>query len=324
MTALLWLDTGADEAVPLGGTLQLYVAFKAWSDAAGGWASFQEDWPALAGLMDQVESQEDADPDWTADLQAEAELFEGEHPGLDSYAAAVLQLLVDAAPVSNYNPYHGEGGRFASADASAGRLEHVEALFGSGVSFEDVARAAGAMHSSAVSVATEHDAHSGAVKVSVKVKHPDYECERKFERDDAGSLIVNNVFFEARTKGAGVGTAVLSQQVQECRRIGVSRMLAVAVGDAHSTANGYYTWPLMGYNGELDAQHKSRMDDDEVPEKYMAASTIRELMSMPGGRQVWKRSGSSIDVEFDLHPDSQSSRQFEAYLEERRNRGLPS
>jgi hypothetical protein len=77
MTATLWLDYAHDKYIPQGGTLKLYQAFANMADAAG--PDYLQRWPDLFGVVTQVEWQEDADPEWFADMRREASDF------LDAY-----------------------------------------------------------------------------------------------------------------------------------------------------------------------------------------------------------------------------------------------
>jgi hypothetical protein len=73
MTATLWIDTDNEETLELGGTLPLYSAFAEMEKAAG--PGCLEDYPALFAVVPYVESQDDAPPDYLADLAAEARAF---------------------------------------------------------------------------------------------------------------------------------------------------------------------------------------------------------------------------------------------------------
>ena len=79
MTATLWINEEKDETIELGGTFQLYKAFSEWAAVCGTWDMFVSKWPALSGLVSQVESQDDADPEWLSDLLLEASRFLDEH-----------------------------------------------------------------------------------------------------------------------------------------------------------------------------------------------------------------------------------------------------
>ncbi len=95
MTAQLWIDTAADRTVELGGTLPLYAAFAEMVRAAGGDRQARADYPDLFGVLDQVEDQDDADPEWLAAVRAQAAAFLKKHAAkLDAHAAWVLGQLV--------------------------------------------------------------------------------------------------------------------------------------------------------------------------------------------------------------------------------------
>jgi predicted RNase H-like HicB family nuclease len=97
MTATLWIDSGKDLAVELGGTLRAYSLFSEMAKAAGD--DYLAEWPALFGVMAQVESQEDADPEWLKELGEEARQFEVEHGGeLSAEANRLLETLTLASP----------------------------------------------------------------------------------------------------------------------------------------------------------------------------------------------------------------------------------
>lgn len=88
MTATLWLDTEKELTVELGGTQQLYRAFADMAKACG--PGCYTEYPDLFGVVSQVESQEDADPEWLADVRKQASAFMAKYPGV---ATDVLKLL---------------------------------------------------------------------------------------------------------------------------------------------------------------------------------------------------------------------------------------
>jgi len=96
MSATLWLDTDAGKTVDLGGTIQMYQAFGEMQDLAG--EGYMGAWPALWGVSTQVESQDDAHPEWLAEVRDEAARFLSQHGGkLSANARWILgQLDADA------------------------------------------------------------------------------------------------------------------------------------------------------------------------------------------------------------------------------------
>jgi hypothetical protein len=96
MTATLWINTDKDETVALGGMIEFYQAFDRWRKLAGGPEKFYKEYPNLNGLRQQVESQEDADPDWFKDVQREAADFLKKYGSkLTQDEGDVLGLLVE-------------------------------------------------------------------------------------------------------------------------------------------------------------------------------------------------------------------------------------
>ncbi len=73
MSVTLWIDTPTEKTIELGPTLATYRAFSEMQSAAG--AAWQAEYADLAGVLTQCEDQEDADPEWLADVQSQAAQF---------------------------------------------------------------------------------------------------------------------------------------------------------------------------------------------------------------------------------------------------------
>jgi hypothetical protein len=89
MSALLWIDYDAGAALNLGDPFALYAALADMARACGD--SFADDYPALFGVIEQVESQDDADVEWLTQVCQEAARFLAQH-GHDVGAQAHLVL----------------------------------------------------------------------------------------------------------------------------------------------------------------------------------------------------------------------------------------
>jgi hypothetical protein len=90
MSVTLWLDTEAEETIELGPTLHFYAAFAEIARAAG--ERWLDDYPDLASLADQCESQEDADPGWLAGVRQQALcLLAAYGKGLSADARGILE-----------------------------------------------------------------------------------------------------------------------------------------------------------------------------------------------------------------------------------------
>lgn len=136
---------------------------------------------------------------------------------------------------------------------------------------------------------------------------------------DGRLTMENSTFFLSDAdKGKGYGTQFFSDQVENARAIGIERIITSAAGNKNSDQNGYYTWPRLGYDGriglKLDRQTREQLG-------LTPDSKVSELMATPEGRALWKEKGGTFDAEFDLDPQSLSSRVLEAYKRERAARG---
>ncbi len=127
-------------------------------------------------------------------------------------------------------------------------------------------------------------------------------------------LVINNELFEVskEEQGKGLGTSMFVDQVRQAKAMGVDYIKTHAArkdsDDPEEAMNGYYTWPRLGYDGDLGSQ-KSKL-----PEQFRTAQTIQDLYAMPGGKEWWREHGESIDLKFDLANGSRSMKVLEAYL----------
>jgi hypothetical protein len=95
MTATLWINTEREETIELGGTFQMYSSFAEMARVAND--DTLSGWPALSGVTYQVELQEDAPPDWLAEVRQEASTFLAAYEdSLSSGTVFLLKLLAGA------------------------------------------------------------------------------------------------------------------------------------------------------------------------------------------------------------------------------------
>ena len=73
MSVTLWIDESQDQTVELGPTLEVYRAMADLQHLAG--RDWRKKYGALAGVLTQCERQEDADPDWLAEVREQAADF---------------------------------------------------------------------------------------------------------------------------------------------------------------------------------------------------------------------------------------------------------
>jgi len=143
-----------------------------------------------------------------------------------------------------------------------------------------------------------------------------FDATRRLEYDPnwGGPVIRNDSLQIARhLRGHGLGTQMLATQVHAALNNGFRAITLQAVGgkslaESH-VANGHYTWPLLGFDGPLQPDHRI-----ELPRPFKKARTIHELFRMPGGLAAWKEHGHTIYCDFDLHPESNSVGILNAYL----------
>lgn len=154
--------------------------------------------------------------------------------------------------------------------------------------------------------------------VILNVEGPKIKMVRAFEREtkgpNAGELTCYNSHFELTETKTGKGIEVFAAQVGALRAHGFERIKAWAAGNPQEAAaggyNGYWTWPLFGFDGDLPDEVL-----DELPERFYPAERVSDLMRTPEGQDWWRHTGGNyIHVEFDLDPGSYSSKHLAKYV----------
>ena len=156
------------------------------------------------------------------------------------------------------------------------------------------------------------DAHAG---VTMVVRHPSIVSQRRsIYRDPDGTMIMENEIFKLTDTGKGQGSDAFASQVHWARKMGIEKIETTAVRDDAEGYNGYYTWPRLGYDGKLTAFRKGQLPQwlkDKKPQ------TVRDLFDIEGGKEWWKESGGSVNMEFDLREGSRSLEVLRNYLKEK-------
>lgn len=131
------------------------------------------------------------------------------------------------------------------------------------------------------------------------------------------------------------GIEMLAQQVRAARKLGIFEIrtegsrevdLGQTIRGPADRMWGYYAWPRAGYDGNIPWESyqklpdnlRQQVDDNGVASPY--ERSILALMATEEGRNWWEANGETIDLTFDPHPSSLSSRTLEAYLVERAER----
>ncbi len=146
----------------------------------------------------------------------------------------------------------------------------------------------------------------------------DDESEAKFNRQVYEDWIYNESFeIPPQHQGGGLGMQVFSAQVEKMIESGFKRIecWAAREDDPDNKMFGYYVWPRLGYDGEINPKLKSKL-----PKSLSSANRISDLMKSKEGREWWKENGDSFLATFDLSEGSLSRRVLSAYQEEKKNR----
>jgi hypothetical protein len=115
-------------------------------------------------------------------------------------------------------------------------------------------------------------------------------------------------------KTPGWGMKAMLQMVQTARKMGIDHLhMEHAAGDALKEGkayNGYYTWPRLGWDGELDGHNKTRL-----PDHLQGVNTFHELMADPVNREHWRLNGNdAMNLYFDARRGSEHTRRLASYV----------
>ena len=154
--------------------------------------------------------------------------------------------------------------------------------------------------------------------VSVRLKGDgvqlEHWTENRYARRDLrtvhGVLQLHNDYFRIEKAGKGEGSRAFVDQVEAAARLGIDHLDTWAVRS--KSFNGYYTWPRFGYDGVLEPRHINRVKRELGAD----VTTVQDLFAVPGGIAWWEKRGASIDLQFDLAPDSLSMRAMKLYMAE--------
>jgi GNAT superfamily N-acetyltransferase len=183
---------------------------------------------------------------------------------------------------------------------------------------EDVADLTGATDEATVTIGYDHGAFKGPPYISATVVDPRYEIGRYLKRDTNGRLWIkaNRFYVDPKYQRQGLGRRIFGRMVENAIRLKVDRIEAIAERGAES--NGYYTWPLFGYDGDLDAPTKAALrlavDREQLPKSLQGATRVSQLFETQEGAEWWRMNGTTINLTFDLSPNSYSRQTWEAYL----------
>jgi hypothetical protein len=121
----------------------------------------------------------------------------------------------------------------------------------------------------------------------------------------------------------GIGTRMLMGQVLAAEREGFQTIETEAQGSPGSEWSGYYVWPRLGYDGDIEKETLAMMSPalrreiEKIARKDGGKPRFSHLMMLPKGRSWWKENGHSVDLSFDARAGSRSREVLEGYVRER-------
>ncbi len=236
----------------------------------------------------------------------------GEHP-----------LEKGAKAVGAWTPHdHPDDESFVAAhpDMKYVKPEHLAAVrtVFPGASLRDLAALAGWQPGDDAPRVREGNA-SGAVALRITTNEwvgTERECAKlvsiQLRPTDSGPDIhIDEYSVGGSFQGKGAATRAIANLLAVGRRLGASHASLSAVGYGPQSwekenrrggvANGYYTWPMLGFDRTFDEDERGHLQ--ALPEPFRAAKRLSELLSTPGGPAAWKRHGWSVSCDFPLNRD---------------------
>lgn len=201
--------------------------------------------------------------------------------------------------------------RNITIDNKSDGIDLLQEMIGRKLGNEEMADMVGAPDGSTVRI---KDYDGG---ITITVTHPNIEDMKQtlYIMDD--KLVLNNdSIMINKDAPKGMGTAIITRQVEAARKLGIGKIALYAEGNiSNNKMNGYYTWPRLGFDRKistpgLPAEIKNAMRDN----------TMLELYRTQAGRDWWRENGSGLGLEFDTSPTSSNSQALDAYNEERKKR----
>lgn len=198
-----------------------------------------------------------------------------------------------------------------------------EVIFGRRLSQQEYRDLVGAPSNALVTVDGYEPFSQGDI-LQFEVSGPGYEIPqtRSISRRNGITTIENEVFVTNDELPPGSGTRIFARQVKTARQLGVDQIRTEASGEIMymveppRKANGYYTWPRLGYDGQIPWQVEIDLPES-LRTKNSSDLRISDLMRTPEGRAWWKEHGTTAKMSFDLEPGRLSGQVLQAYLDEK-------
>jgi len=184
----------------------------------------------------------------------------------------------------------------------------IEAHFGPGITARHIAAAAGAPDDAIQVRVSLGSGGPGGLHVFVETPTGNMSRTVVSEAEGARPTTIKNesYFIYEGHQGKGEGTRIFAAQVKAAAALGFREIRTHAIRDVD--ANGYYSWPRMGYDGRVPSEITAI-----APRQFSGYEKVSDFMKTPEGRDWWKENGDEVYLEFDLTPGSLSRRTLDAY-----------
>jgi hypothetical protein len=166
--------------------------------------------------------------------------------------------------------------------------------------------------------------------IAVSVNHPWFDELRRnlYHFRSNGVMVLDNeaIYKNDDAPYKYLGLRMVGTQILTAQRVGLD--LVQTYGSGHGPAwgpssdIGYYYWPFLGFDGDLQGQHPlvdqavSLLQRDYGLTPGQTPSTIQELLVLPSAREWWKQHGGPLELTFVLDPTGAAVTNMLGYLRE--------
>ena len=170
--------------------------------------------------------------------------------GSDKQTASYHSTQKEKAPSQSRRSTSHQTGPIDVVSKEPEEVEKWKARLGiAGADDSPLHRLGGAIHGSTVVVMP------GRGGLHFEVNDDRYRAVSALTRNHSGELVVENFHFHVykHERERGLGTEIVRTQIDAAKAIGAQKLVVHSIGDwkRRETHNGYYTWPRMGFDGDL-------------------------------------------------------------------------
>jgi hypothetical protein len=194
----------------------------------------------------------------------------------------------------------------------------IKVLLGNEINCTDLIDLAGIPNGYEITIFAIWD---GGLKVKIEAnsrQSKNHVLERSIQILKSKQLVINDYQANQHPK-KGSGLTIFAHQASKATQLGFQTInLKAARG---TSMNGYYTWVRLGCNGVLRQALIKKVKRQFLQtygfELPIELTTIHDLLGIEGGLQMWQIHGDTIEVFFDLKPQSQSWSILNDYIREK-------